>query len=664
MENKTSDLQNADDTKIIVPVPQQSEPVQAPKKKRKFKIRIKMIIIIVLVFAILAGAAFIFIPKLLHKNSTSSTVTEVAVKRGDISKTITGSGAVQPKNDYDVVSTVTGEVMTDNVQAGQTINQGDLLYTIDSTNAQNTIKQDQNALEKAQLAYNDDSKTLGNLTVTSDITGLITKVYVKNGDQVQANASVMDVVDPSSLQMLLPFNTSDVDQMYIGESAQVILDSGSTISGTVASIYTGTNNSSTGASIRDVEITCSNPGIAQPGNTGTAMVGSQYYSHSSGTFSYGTSGTVTAKAAGQVSGLSLRVGDEVTAGTKVASLTNDSTTESAQTAELAVESAQLALQNAEDQLNDYNITSPISGTVIKKVSKAGDKISGTTGTMAEIADMSSLVVTINVDELDILDIKVGQKATITADAIPNQTFTGVVDQVSTVGNSSSGSSSGSNSGNSSGGSSSSSSGVTTYAVEISIQNYGSLLAGMNVNASIVTGSAQNVLLIPENAVVRGSYVLKKIDSTDTADRSSGTSDASSSETKTYMSKRSSTQTQTGDDSSTGTQTSNSSSTGTQASNRSALQTKAPSGYEYVKVQIGLTNGEYAEVQSGLSEGDTIAYITNTSTTTTTTSTSSSSSGGLSLFGGSANRSGSSLRSSTGGQSYGGQSAGGASRGQS
>ena len=72
--------------------------------------------------------------------------------------------------------------------------------------------------------------------------------------------------------------------------------------------------------------------------------------------------------------------------------------------------------------------------------------------------------TLDVDELDILDIQVGQKAEITADAISDRTFEGVVTSISSAGTTSGG--------------------TTTYPVTIRIDDTGSLMPGMNATAAL------------------------------------------------------------------------------------------------------------------------------------------------------------------------------------
>ena len=99
--------------------------------------------------------------------------------------------------------------------------------------------------------------------------------------------------------------------------------------------------------------------------------------------------------------------------------------------------------------------------------------SSTTETMCVIYDLSYLEMTLNVDELDILDIAVGQKAEITADAIDDQTFEGVVTSISSAGTTTGG--------------------TTTYPVTIRIDDTGSLMPGMNATAVIDIASAEDAL---------------------------------------------------------------------------------------------------------------------------------------------------------------------------
>ena len=112
--------------------------------------------------------------------------------------------------------------------------------------------------------------------------------------------------------------------------------------------------------------------------------------------------------------------------------------------------------------------------------------------MCVIYDLSYLEMTLDVDELDILDIQGGQKAEITADAISDRTFEGVGTSISSAGTTSGG--------------------TTTYPVTIRIDETDGLRPGMNANAEIVVAEAANALTVPNAAIVRGGYVLVTQDS--------------------------------------------------------------------------------------------------------------------------------------------------------
>ena len=118
--------------------------------------------------------------------------------------------------------------------------------------------------------------------------------------------------------------------------------------------------------------------------------------------------------------------------------------------------------------------------------------------MAVIYDMSRLKCTLNVDELDIKNIHVGQKVTITTD-ISDKEYIGVVDTVGIGGTA------GQN-------------GVTTFPVKIEIIDFDdSLLPGMNIDAAIVLSSVHNALAIPVSCLNRGDTVYVKGEKTEEGD---------------------------------------------------------------------------------------------------------------------------------------------------
>ncbi len=74
-----------------------------------------------------------------------------------------------------------------------------------------------------------------------------------------------------------------------------------------------------------------------------------------------------------------------------------------------------------------------------------------------------------------------------ADALGGQEFTGYVSKISIKGNSSNG--------------------VTTYPITVTMDEFGALLPGMNINAEVVLQQAEEVLVVPMNAISRGQMLL-------------------------------------------------------------------------------------------------------------------------------------------------------------
>lgn len=127
-------------------------------------------------------------------------------------------------------------------------------------------------------------------------------------------------------------------------------------------------------------------------------------------------------------------GSRVAAGDALAVLGGSAAASALENAAITLENARLNLQSAQDALNNYTITAPISGTVVEKSFKAGDKIesealSAANGTLATLYDMSQLTFRMAVNELDINKVAVGQRVEITTEALSGQIFTGTVDKV-------------------------------------------------------------------------------------------------------------------------------------------------------------------------------------------------------------------------------------------
>ncbi len=383
---------------------------------------------------------------------------ETYVAKGNIIKTMSAGGNVEPNARYNITSLVSGTVTESPLNAGEAVKAGELVYKIDDTNAQIAVQQAENAVQRAQVS---DSSSSNNEQL-----------------RIYANAT--------------------------GTISGLNISAGSTVNGGQIAVITQANGTEIGLI---------------PSVTGT------------------------------VQSVSVRNGASVTSGQVIATLRSNQTT-STQGRELDLASSKLALEQAEKELEKYKIASPIDGTILIKNAKVGDNV-GTNQSgepLMVIADMSRMKFTIEVDELDIWNIELGQTVVVTANALPGETFSGEITNIAGEGE---------KRGN----------GVTVYPVEITISDPGKIKSGMNVDAKIIINSSINVLTLPA-AALYASDGTNALVITDSADIEEDALADPAEYPDIYV----------------------------------------PKGYKLARVEYGLSDGTNVEILSGLSISDKVLYV--------------------------------------------------------
>jgi len=92
-------------------------------------------------------------------------------------------------------------------------------------------------------------------------------------------------------------------------------------------------------------------------------------------------------------------------------------------AEVAVESARINLERAERQLAEATLVAPFDGVITAVNARPGETAAGV---LVEMADLNSLQVALDVDEVDIAQVQVGQTAALTPATFPDETVPAVV----------------------------------------------------------------------------------------------------------------------------------------------------------------------------------------------------------------------------------------------
>jgi HlyD family secretion protein len=148
-------------------------------------------------------------------------------------------------------------------------------------------------------------------------------------------------------------------------------------------------------------------------------------------------------------------------------------------AQISITQRQNALWDAQQKLADYSVRAPFDGIVASINVKKGDSVSSGTSIATFITTTRTAEISLN--EVDVAKIKVGQKASLTFDAVEGLEITGVVSEISTLGTVSQG--------------------VVTYTVKITFDTQDDRIKpGMSVSTNIITNVHQDVLMVDSSAV--------------------------------------------------------------------------------------------------------------------------------------------------------------------
>lgn len=160
------------------------------------------------------------------------------------------------------------------------------------------------------------------------------------------------------------------------------------------------------------------------------------------------------------------------------------------TAEVARDNAADSLKVTQKNLSDTYITSPLSGIITSSPFVVGQVV-GSSDTIIELADLSSLVFEAEVDETDSGKLNLGMAVEVTLDAYPNRIFSGTLDQISLK-------------------TKSLSSGATVVIAKVKFTDVNILfIDGLSGQASFILSEAKNSLSIPVEAMKDDNTVVIK-----------------------------------------------------------------------------------------------------------------------------------------------------------
>lgn len=563
----------------------------SPKKLSK-----KTVVISVVVVAAVA-LSYNTVKTKFFSTTTAVVQKTVAVKKGNLKTLVSGSGSIYFTNTSKVYSKTNGTVTKANFKEGDTVKAGDTIYELDNIDTQSSIDSNKNNLSQSLISATASNEDVAKLVIKAPISGQVTDVAVKNGDTVQKGGTVFNIIDKSKFKVSLPFNVADFSKISVGQAVNVYLPSlNKSIKGTVTYINIQAKTSSDGSQFNTVDIQMNNSGDLLSGiNVSANIITASGDVSSKGTaaIDYANKKSVVSETGGVVQSISVVENQNVNLGAVLVNIKNNDIIRSKENADLKVASSQAQLDSTLKQLDKYKITSLIDGVITKINFKVGDTVKSG-DEVSSVSDPSQIQFDIPIDELDVANLKIGQKTSISVDSLPVTTSTPLMGEVSKIAVQGT-----------------AVSGVTTFPVVIKFNDkIDNLKGSMNANAKVEVQNKDDVLYVPIEAVttVSGkSYVWVKGSGT-----GAGASGMGGGNSRSRVS------------------TTKSNPFSSLISSISGSSTKTTSNY-YVgavkkEVVIGINNDTSIEITSGLNEGDVI-ILPQTTTSTTTKSSTNSNSGG-------------------------------------
>lgn len=249
-------------------------PPAAPSGKRKRKKHSvgKIILAIVLIAAVVIGliAALYFL--VFKKDDSKGTAMTDFVSRGSIQSVVEGSGSTRAKDSATVSPTAGGTILELYVQEGQQVTEGEQLYRMDDTAAQEAVTAAQETVNKCAKDLQAIYDSAKDLTISAPHSGKLMEVAdLKVGNTVNAGDPIATLVNDTKLRLSLYYNYTYENEISVGQAVQVSIPSVmSTLSGKVEQINKVRFISPEGGIYFEVVLVLDNPGTLTEGMDASA----------------------------------------------------------------------------------------------------------------------------------------------------------------------------------------------------------------------------------------------------------------------------------------------------------------------------------------------------------------------------------------------------------
>lgn len=433
--------------------------------KKKKSVKKWVILGIVLVVVVLAVLGFLKMRADIAE-SAKTTYEIVDVKKGTIEVRVKGAGAVEPLVDETTYASFTGSVAEVFAEDGDIVSTGDVIAVFESEQMDAQRDEIEEQIDEIDAAIGVLRSVQGSDKVCSPVEGTVKLLYAEVGDSVDVvvdTYGALAVISPDDLmQVTLPVS----DNAMLGDTVTVTVGDSST-EGEVYAIDTDASQMTVrfedeGYTVGDTVIVTAEDGGAL--GDAPAEIANPVY--------------ITAKG-GEIEKVYEDQGDEVKRGGSLLRL--DGTILSADLYAQIEQRRELEndLIDLEADMEALKVEAETDG-VISGLDLSPDQIVQEGTKLFTIESNETIKMDVEIDELDIAEIELGQKAEVSFDALPDKMYTATVIKINPIGVAVNN--------------------VTSFTITLEIEQDGQILLGMSADVEIVSQRAQGVLMIPQEAI--------------------------------------------------------------------------------------------------------------------------------------------------------------------
>ena len=464
----------------------------------------------ILIIVVLVGGYFIY----KHFNTAAAQTTYVlgTATNQTIITSVSGTGQVSQDRDVNIVPPSSGKLTSVNVKQGQSVTTGQTIAIVDETNNSIALNQAKASLASAQANYDQvqagatpQSIQLLQLALQADQEALdnaTTSLVTVTKQQSQNVANALNTLLSSGLQAIPASGNGGTGSIAISGS----------YNDTKQGTYTITTFNTGGGSeyvVSGMETATGPINKTSPLPLGTKGLYMQFAgnAYNNDTWTVTIPNTLSSNYSGNENAYQTALTNQASALTsaqqQITSAQNKlqqdqinlqvqqqpPTSQQVESAQASLTNAQASLQNAEITYNNNILKAPFDGIIAQLNNEGGDEVTGSTNVAVETTNQSIAIIPLN--EVDVSKVAIGDKATMTFDAIDGLTITGKVVEIDNIGTVSQG--------------------VVSYNVKITFDTEDPRVkTGMSINVSIITNIAADVLSVPSSAIQTqgtNSYVL-------------------------------------------------------------------------------------------------------------------------------------------------------------